>query len=178
MHIKKLIFLAIFSSTLLFSQGENMKLTSLNFQNKETIPEKYTCEGESISPQLTWEDYPKETKSFVLIMDDPNAVGEVWNHWIIYDIPLHTTSIKEGEAEPVGTKMGETTNHKKSYVAPCPPKGSGVHNYTFEIYALDIELLKPKDLNKSAIQKTMNGHILSEAILIGQVEKKNRFFFF
>ncbi len=177
MLIKKLILLT-FISTALFSQGEEMKLTSLNFQNKESIPKQYTCEGESRSPQLTWKDYPKETKSFILIMDDPDAVGEVWNHWVVYDIPVHITNIKEGEDKPVGSKMGETTNHKKSYVAPCPPKGSGVHNYTFKIYALDIEVLKPKELNKSAIQKAMNSHILDEATLIGKVEKKNRFFFF
>jgi Raf kinase inhibitor-like YbhB/YbcL family protein len=155
-----------------------MNLTSFNFKNKENIPEKYTCEGESISPALTWKDYPKETKSFVLIMDDPDAVGGVWNHWIIYDIPVNITNIKEGKFQPTGAKMGESTNNKKSYVAPCPPKGSGVHNYTFKIYALDIEELKPENLKKSDIQKAMNEHILSEATLIGQVEKKNRFFFF
>jgi len=177
-QFKKLILLLIFSSTVLFSQGKDMNITSFNFKNKTTIPEKYTCEGEGISPQLTWEDYPKETKSFVLIMDDPDAVGGVWDHWIVYDIPVENTSIKEGESKPNGSKMGETTNNEKSYVAPCPPKGSGVHDYTFKIYALDIEELSPKALKKLDIEKAMDGHILSEGRLIGNVEKKNRFFFF
>ena len=177
MSIRKSIFLVI-STTLLFSQGEEIKLTTLGFQNKSEIPKKYTCEGESISPPLRWRGYPEETKSFVLIMDDPDAVGGAWNHWIIYDIPLETTTLKEGEKELSGAKMGESSNSKKSYVAPCPPKGSGLHNYRFTIYALDIEKLNPKALKKSDIQNAMSGHILSEDSLIGQVERKNRFFFF
>jgi hypothetical protein len=177
-QFKKSILLVIFSANLLFAQGEDMNLSSSNFQDKMIIPEKYTCEGEGISPQLQWENYPKETKSFVLIMDDPDAVGGVWDHWTVYDIPLTITTLKEGEKEPDGVKMGETTNNKKSYVAPCPPKGSGVHNYTFKIYALDIEELKPEALKKIDIEKAMKGHILGEARLIGHVEKKKRFFFF
>ena len=74
--------------------------------------------------------------------------------------------------------MGETTNEKKSYVGPCPPKGSGVHAYTFKIYALDIEELNPKGLKKSDIEEAMKGHILSKERLIGNFEKKKRFFFF
>ena len=179
MHIKNIIFLTILSNTLLFAQGDNaMTLTSINFKNKENIPERYTCAGDNINPQLTWEDYPQETKSFVLIMDDPDAVGGVWDHWIVYDIPKETTSINEGEVTPKDAKMGETTNNEKTYVAPCPPKGSGVHAYTFKIYALDIEKLNPKDLKKSDIQEAMKGHILSEETLIGNFEQKKRFFFF
>lgn len=178
MSMNKLIVLATLSSTLLFSQGYDMRLTSDNFQNNKSIPEKYTCTGENIPPQLRWENYHKDTKSFVLIMDDPDAVGGVWNHWIVYDIPAWMTTIKEGEVTPNSAKIGETTNAKKSYVGPCPPKNSGVHAYTFKVYALDIEELNPIDLKKTDIEKAMEGHILSESTLIGNFERKKKFFFF
>ena len=178
MSIKKLMLLTTLTGTLLFGQGANMIITSANFQDKKNIPEKYTCEGENTPPQLKWENYPKETQSFVLIMDDPDAVSGVWNHWVVYDIPVAITSTKEGEVTPKGGKLGETTNSKKSYVGPCPPKGSGVHAYTFKIYALDIETLNPKALKKIDIEKAMDGHILSEGTLIGNFEKKKKVFFF
>ncbi len=178
MSIKELIVLTTFSTTLLFSKGATMTLTSSDFKNKENIPIKYTCAGKNIPPALQWNNFPKNTKSFVLIMDDPDAVSIVWDHWIVYNIPSSINNTKEGEITPEGAKMGKSTNDKKSYVGPCPPKGSGIHGYRFSIYALDIAQLKPNSLKKSDIIKAMKGHILDKDELIGNFEKKKKFLFF
>ncbi len=174
----KFFFIYTLLITALLAQEPQMKLTSLNFKNKETLAQKHTCYGQSLSPQLSWNFHSKDVKSFVLIVDDPDAVGGMWNHWIVYDIPSTTTSINEGEIHPKGSKLALTTNGKKTYIAPCPPKGSGKHGYRFRIYALDIENLNPKGLSKENIEDTMQGHILSQDILIGYVEKKKKFLFF
>ena len=176
--MNKLFIAILLCSTLLFSEEQEMNLTSSSFQHNQNIPEKYTCEGESLSPQLKWENYPKETKSFLLIMSDPDAKGGVWNHWILYNIPLSVTSIKEGVAVPKGAKIAEATNREKSYIAPCPPKGSGLHKYQLTIYALDIEELHPKSLQRVEIEKAMQGHLLSTSTLIGNFKREKSFFFF
>ena len=179
---KNLIFSSILifllSTLLLATEGEKMEFKSPDFENLKPIPKKYTCFGENIAPKLIWSNEPKETKSFVIIMDDPDAVSGTWDHWIVYDIPSNIHSINEGGELPKGAKAGEATNSQKSYVGPCPPKGSGIHNYTFKLYALDIEKLNPKGMKKSSIEEAMKGHILAEKKLIGTCQKKKSFFFF
>ncbi len=155
-----------------------MKLTSEAFEHQQPIPAKYTCEGEGIAPELSWANAPKDTKSFVLIMDDPDAVGGVWDHWVVYNISLNTNSTKDDEFTQEGTKIGKSTNGKNSYVGPCPPVGSGSHNYTFKLYALDIEQIIPEGESKLDIENVMQNHILEETQLIGTYEKKKKFLFF
>ena len=170
-----ILILSIFMNA---SEGEKMEFKSTSFENGSPIPKKFTCFGENKAPKLIWSGEPKETKSFVLIMDDPDAVSGTWDHWVVYDIPATVHNIDEGGVLPKGAKNGEATNAQKSYVGPCPPKGSGVHNYTFKLYALDVESLNPKGLKKAFIQEAMRGHILDQQTLIGTCEKKKSFFFF
>ena len=160
------------------TKGENLRLFTNSFEHKKPIPAKYTCDGEGIAPDLRWENTTSNTKSFVLIMDDPDAVGGIWDHWVVYNIPANVDHIKEGGILPDGAKVGKSTNGKNSYVAPCPPKGTGVHNYTFKLYALDIESISPSNDTKRDIEEAMHPYILDETTLIGRYEKKKKFLFF
>ena len=141
-----------------------MNLESQAFAEGATIPVKYTCDGEDISPDLNWSNDPVGTMSFVLIMDDPDAPGGTWDHWIVFNIPPTTKSVQEGQ-EPQGTK-GKNSWGNLGYGGPCPP--SGTHRYFFTIYALDLDTLSlAEGATKSAVETSMGGHILDQASLMG-----------
>jgi Raf kinase inhibitor-like YbhB/YbcL family protein len=141
-----------------------MKLESQAFAEGATIPVKYTCDGEDTSPDLNWSNDPVGTMSFVLIMDDPDAPGGTWDHWIVFNIPPTTKSVQEGQ-EPQGTK-GKNSWGNLGYGSPCPP--SGTHRYFFTIYALDLDTLSlAEGATKSAVEASMVGHILDQASLMG-----------
>lgn len=148
-----------------------MELTSSAFKHNGKIPSKYTCEGENVSPPLKIDDAPLDVKSFVLIMDDPDAVkpaGKIWVHWVVFNIPGETEEIAEGE-EPKGVQ-GEGTSGDLGYQGPCPPDGE--HRYFFRLYALDEELPLKEGATKVEIEDAMEGHILEEAELVGKYKKK------
>lgn len=112
--------------------GATMKVESSDLG--EFVPKKFTCDGEDVSPSLSWSDFPEETKSFAIAVKDPDAPMGTWIHWLVYNIPKNKTSIAQGEIPGV-----EVTNDfgKKHYGGPCPP--SGTHRYYFIVYALDVE---------------------------------------
>jgi Raf kinase inhibitor-like YbhB/YbcL family protein len=142
-----------------------MKLRSSAFNHNEPIPRRHTCQGEDISPELIIEEIPPGTESLVLIVDDPDAPGRTFDHWIVYDIPV-TERIEEG-AVP-GTQ-GINDFGKNRYGGPCPP--SGTHRYFFKLYALDEALDLPAGLGKNDLQNAMKGHILDQTELIGLYAK-------
>lgn len=150
-------------------------LSSLAFQNESNIPKKFTCDGEDCSPALQWEGVPSGTKSFALIMDDPDAPPGTWVHWVIYDLPATTTSLPEGVAKsqegPQGSKQGliwgVDTFSKIGYYGPCPPPGKP-HRYHFKLYALDVLLQLPPKATKFQLETKMKGHILGQTTLVGK----------
>ncbi len=144
-------------------------LTSQAFKGNESIPSKYTCEGENVSPPLRWTGAPQGTKSFVLIVDDPDAPSKTWIHWVVYNIPETISESKEGSA-PSGALQGVNDYRSNDYKGPCPP--SGRHRYFFKIYALDQPLQLPKGATKQQVEKAMQPHILGKAELIGTYQKK------
>ncbi|PIZ04247.1 MAG: YbhB/YbcL family Raf kinase inhibitor-like protein [Gammaproteobacteria bacterium CG_4_10_14_0_8_um_filter_38_16] len=151
-----------------------MKLTSTAFEHEGMIPQKYTCDGASISPPLKISAIPAKTVSFVLIMDDPDVPKSIrqdgiWDHWIVFNIPANTTYIAESE-EPRGIH-GVGTSGDTKYYAPCPPDSR--HHYFFNCYALDAMLDLPVGATKQQIMKAMEGHVLEKAILIGLYERKS-----
>ncbi|NPA57777.1 MAG: YbhB/YbcL family Raf kinase inhibitor-like protein [Aquificae bacterium] len=151
--------------------GSGFFLKSSAFMNGTYIPVKYTCDGENISPDLFWGDFPPQTQSFVIIMEDPDAPFGLFVHWIVYDIPYYITSLKENlPKQPVvdGTiKQGINDFGKIGYFGPCPPRGFP-HRYYFRIYALDIPLLGlPPGAVKEDVWNAMEGHILSQTHLVG-----------
>jgi len=143
-------------------RGESMmKLKSPEFENNKFIPNKFTCEGEDINPELIIEDVPVGAKSLALIVDDPDAPKGMWVHWVVYNIPI--TSRIENNSIP--GKEGINDFGRKSYGGPCPP--SGIHRYFFKLYALDCLLNLNEGVTKRELEKAMDGHILDKAQLIG-----------
>ena len=145
-----------------------MKLTSPDFENNKMIPRKFTCEGEDVNPTLIIEDIPAGTKSLALIVDDPDAPMGTWVHWAVYDIPV----VSRIDEDSIPGKQGINDFRKKDYGGPCPP--SGTHRYFFKIYALDKELALGERVDKKALEKAMQGHIVDKAELIGLYKRGSR----
>jgi Raf kinase inhibitor-like YbhB/YbcL family protein len=149
-----------------------MELTSTAFQDGADIPAKYSCDGADISPPLQWRGLPGGTVSLALIMDDPDAPGRTWVHWIAYDLPGDATGLPEGvtRAETVdGGRQGNSSWNRLGYGGPCPPRGS--HRYFFKLYALDTRLELEPGVTKDALLSAMEGHILGETQLMGRYER-------
>jgi len=156
-----------------------LTLTSSAFENGGAIPSQYTCEGDDVSPPLAWDDVPDGTKSFALIIDDPDAPDPkapkiVWVHWLLYNLPADTRDLAEGAATsglPRGTATGLTDFKHSTYGGPCPPIGR--HRYFHKLYALDT-MLSLKNPTKPALEAAMQGHVLAKAELIGTYQKGDR----
>lgn len=140
-----------------------MKIESKAFVYGQKIPAKFTCSGEDISPSLSILEAPKETKSFVIIMDDPDAPMGTFDHWLAWNIPGDTTHLPEGAKVP---SQGMNGFRDTKYRGPCPPPGKP-HRYFFKVYALDIMLTLPQGTGKRELETAMEGHILSKGELIG-----------
>lgn len=151
-----------------------MELTSTAFKTGETLPKKYSCEGEDLSPPLAWSGAPAQTRSFAFIMDDPDAPAGTWVHWVLYDLPPGFQKLSEGlpknpslaNGAKHGACWGVDSFSRAGYYGPCPPPGK-VHRYIFRLYALDKLLgLKPKAA-KDEVLSAMKGHVLAQAELTG-----------
>ncbi len=150
-------------------EGGSMQLHTKAFKEEGAIPRKYSCDGEDISPPLSWTEVPQGTQSFVLIADDPDAPGGTWVHWVYYDIPKEVRELPEDlettEHPGKGGTQGVNDFGNIGYGGPCPPGGE--HRYYFKLYALDEVLgLKP-GLSKKQVLNKMEGHILEEVRLMG-----------
>ena len=146
-----------------------MKISSAAFENNSPIPLKYTCEGQEINPPLEFMDVPEDTKSLVLIMDDPDAPMKTWIHWTIWNIDAKTTQILQNSC-PKGAIEGVTSFGRTGYGGPCPP--SGTHRYFFKLFALDKILDLGSNSYARDIESTIEGHIIQKAELIGLYKKK------
>ena len=145
-----------------------MKLESSAFSANGTIPAKYTCDGQDISPSLTWDEPPPGTQSFALIVDDPDAPGRTFVHWILYNLPAETRQLLEG-IDSIGIQ-GKNDFGKLGYGGPCPP--SGIHRYFFKLYALDTTVQLAAGSTKEQLLTAMDGHILGAAELIGRYSRR------
>ena len=145
------------------------ELTSTAFAPGEPIPQKYTCDGEDISPPLQWSELPQGTQSLALICDDPDAPVGTWVHWVLYNLPAEARALPEAippDAElPDGSRHGQNSWRRLDYGGPCPP--SGTHRYFFKLYALDTVLDLKAGASKKQVLKAMEGHILAQAELMG-----------
>ncbi|HUU29513.1 MAG TPA: YbhB/YbcL family Raf kinase inhibitor-like protein [archaeon] len=151
----------------------SMQLTSPAFKNADMIPDRYTCKGQDTSPALKWSGSPKETKSFALIFDDPDAPMGTWVHWVVYNLPSNCDSLPEKvpDKNPLGNGGIQGTNSwgRIGYGGPCPP--SGTHRYFFRLYALDSVLDLKAGATKSQVLKALEGHILAEVELMGRYSR-------
>lgn len=151
----------------------SLTLTSPAFRHNGDISTRYTCDGGNISPPLSWSGVPSSAKSLVLIVDDPDAPDPkapkmTWVHWVLYNIPPNATGLAEGLAAkdlPKGTLAGSNDWKRTGYGGPCPPVGR--HRYFHKLYALDTVLPDLGRPTKTALEKSMQGHILAQAELIG-----------
>lgn len=155
----------------------SLTVTSPAFTQGGAIPGKYTCQGDDASPALQWSAPPAGTKSLALIVDDPDAPGGTWVHWVIYDIPAEAGELAESASKgkatefhlPTDALQGPTSFGRSDYGGPCPP--SGTHRYFFRLYALDIALNRP-GLDKAALLDAMKGHVLATGELMGTYKQK------
>jgi len=144
----------------------DIKITSPAIKHMENIPSKYTCDGENINPAIDIGNVPPETKSITLIMDDPDAPGKTWVHWVVWNIPAREHIVENS----IPGIEGISDFQRFYYGGPCPP--SGTHRYFFKVYALDILLDIPKNSRKRDVEKAMQGHTVGYGELIGMYKKK------
>ncbi len=155
-------------------------ITSAAFREGGEIPVRHTCEGDDLSPPLSWFGLPAGTKSLALIVDDPDAPDPArprmtYVHWVLYGIPPTASGLAEGirrDALPAGTREGLNDWKRAGYGGPCPPVGR--HRYFFKLYALDANLGDLGKTTKAQLLGAMTGHILAEAQLMGTYEKQRR----
>lgn len=151
-------------------------LTSPSWREGEHIPARHTCDGQDLSPPLSWTEPPTGTQSLTLISDDPDAPGKTWVHWVVYNLPAARRELPEGFSTkaqlPDGTRQGTTDFGRTGYGGPCPP--SGTHRYFFTLYALDTILNVAPGATKVQVEAAMKGHVLSHAQLMGTYRRKAR----
>jgi Raf kinase inhibitor-like YbhB/YbcL family protein len=148
------------------SSNSHMQLLSPAFEKGDDIPMQYTCKGDNISPPLNIVDVPTESKSLALIMHDPDAPDGDFLHWLVWDIPAATQAIGAGSI-PVGAVQGLSGFNKNEYGGPCPPGGTGVHHYIFDLYALDTTLNLSPNTTHDQLERTIKSHIIQQASLTG-----------
>jgi Raf kinase inhibitor-like YbhB/YbcL family protein len=157
-----------------------LTLTSSKFSDRGEIPVRHTCEAEDLSPPLAWSGAPPGTRTFALIVDDPDAPDPrapktTWVHWVIYNLPASAPGLPEGVKRadlPPGTREGVNDWNKTGYRGPCPPTGR--HRYFHKLYALDVELPDLQSPTKAQLESAMQGHVLEQAELVGTYEKKGK----
>jgi Raf kinase inhibitor-like YbhB/YbcL family protein len=151
------------------SSAVKFKLSSHAFQDSGLIPQKFTCQGDNVSPELNWSEAPANTRSFALIMDDPDAPGGTFTHWVLFDIPADQKQSAEG-ASSIGMS-GNNGLNRTGYMGPCPP--SGIHRYYFRLYALDGPSLNLKEgASRSDVETAIKNHVIGAADTMGRYEKQ------
>ena len=147
-----------------------LSLSSPAFQDGERIPPKLTCQGQDISPQLEWNGVAEEAQSLALIMDDPDAPGGVFTHWVIFNMPTDSQGLPEAIPStpqlPSGALQGKNDFGRIGYGGPCPPPGYP-HHYRFILYALDRHLDLEAGSSKNHVLSAAKGHILDQFQLTG-----------
>lgn len=155
-----------------------LTLRSYAFTHQHPIPKQFTCDDTNLSPRLTWTNVPNNARSLVLIMYDPDTpVPAVplmsWVHWLMYNIPPTASGLPQNAGPnelPKGTRLGKNDWKETGYKGPCPPIGR--HRYFFKLFALDTVLPNLHLPDYATLEKTMNGHILDRALLIGVYQRK------
>jgi Raf kinase inhibitor-like YbhB/YbcL family protein len=152
-----------------------LTLTSPSFRHNGPIPEHHTCDGADTPPPLEWSGAPQGTKSFALIVDDPDAPDpkapqRTYVHWVLYDIPASVSTLADTSTGfPKSARQGTNDWNRTGYGGPCPPVGR--HRYFFKLYALDTTLGGKGAMTKAQLEKAMDGHVIEKAELVGTYER-------
>ncbi|MCB2209881.1 YbhB/YbcL family Raf kinase inhibitor-like protein [bacterium] len=148
-----------------------MEIMSPAFETGARIPTKFTCEGDDVSPELSWQDVPDEAECLALIVDDPDAPSGTFTHWVVYNLPKIPEGLDEGaslsERLSEGLREGLNGAGRQGYMGPCPPRGHGDHRYTFRLYALDEKLDLKGRVTRGKLLDAMEGHIIEQATWMG-----------
>ena len=151
----------------------SFRLIAAAFPDGGSIPQLHACEGADLSPALEWAGEPSDTRSFALIVDDPDAPGGTWNHWLLYDLSASVHALAQGYKHGRLGVSGTNDFGKLGYNGPCPPKGHGPHRYFFRLTALDVAALGVKAGAKRAeLHEALKGHVLAEATYMGRYERR------
>jgi Raf kinase inhibitor-like YbhB/YbcL family protein len=143
-------------------------LRTTAFGDGEAIPRRHTCEGEDVSPPLSWSDPPEDTQSLALVVDDPDAPGGTFTHWLAWDIDPAVGELGEGES---ALSEGRNGFGQTGYRGPCPPPGHGPHRYFFRLYALDEPLGVQRGADKTEVERALDSRSLATAQLMGTYER-------
>jgi Raf kinase inhibitor-like YbhB/YbcL family protein len=153
-----------------------MKITSSAFENGASIPARYTCEGEDVSPPLSWQGVPEEAVALALVVDDPDAGSGTFTHWVVYNLPIIPQGLDEGVSLDVslseGLREGFNDFGRQGYGGPCPPKGDGIHRYIFRLFALKQVLEFSGRVTRGQLMDAIEKIVIEEAILLGYYERK------
>jgi Raf kinase inhibitor-like YbhB/YbcL family protein len=145
----------------------SLTVTSKTFASKGAIPVDCSCDGSDRSPQVTWSAPPEGTKSFALVVEDPDAPAGVFTHWLVFDVAADASSLAEGvDTNALGVKVGLNDFKNVRYNGPCPPRRE-LHRYVFRVFALDKELGLSEGATKDALYAAMTGHVLGEGYVVG-----------
>jgi len=147
-----------------------LTLTSTAFGERQPIPVRYSCDGADELPVLNWGEPPAGTKSFALVIDDPDAPGGAFRHWGVFDIPASARSL--GGNQHVGTEV-QNDFGKPGYGGPCPPKGHGPHHYHFKLFALNVDRLNLSPGARAAdVENEASKHAIAQGELVGTYERR------
>ena len=171
-----MLFLLLSATSLMGGDVMSFKITSSDFKDGEVIPKMFSCDGDDISPELKWTGSPEGTKSFALIVEDPDAPVGTFTHWIVYDMPATFKELYRGFGNDIdmkdGIKEGVSDFGFRGYGGPCPPKGHGTHRYIFVLKALDVDTLGlPDSAKKSEVKDAIKGHVLGETKMTGVYQR-------
>jgi len=171
-----LLSASIMAPLVAHAQDNNfMKLRSTDFTNGASIPRRFTCDGEDLSPPLAWGGAPAATRSFDLLCDDPDAPGGTWHHWAVYDIPADQMELAENAGRSGSSrtfKQAVNDFQKPGYGGPCPPHGHGIHHYRFRLLALSIERLTLRDKPSCGeVEQEARKHAVAETTLVGVYQR-------
>jgi Raf kinase inhibitor-like YbhB/YbcL family protein len=151
-----------------------MKLVSAAFTEGQPIPVIHSCDGGNRSPPLVWSEIPVTTRSFALIVDDPDAPRGTWIHWVLFNLPADAVELSPGvPSSPElksGARQGVNDSGDVGYGGPCPPRGAP-HRYFFRLYALDCVLNLSPGVNRSDVDQAMAGHVLADCVLMGTYQR-------
>lgn len=149
------------------SRTGSLSVTSSAFEHEGTIPVRFTCDGEDSSPPLAWSPGPDGTVSYALIMEDPDAPGGTWVHWVAWNLvePRLREGVPPTDALPDGVRQGRNSWKRSGYGGPCPP--AGTHRYLFRLHALDTALELAPDTDAAGLRAAMRAHVLAQGELLG-----------
>ncbi len=145
-------------------------VTSSAFRNTEAIPQDYTCEGIARPPPIAWSKVPAETKSFAILVEDPDAQRGTFTHWLVTGIPASTHALEPGHPLPAEAIVSRNGNGSDGWAPPCPPAGR--HRYVFHVYALDTDLSAP--MSRTELLRSIRGHVLAQGQMVGTYQKAKR----